>query len=31
MLLEGYPQGICFLRLTADPLSDKERSEKADK
>ena len=31
LLLEGYPQGICFLHLTHDPLSEKERNEPADK
>jgi len=27
LLLEGYPAGICSLRLTADPLTEPERNE----
>ena len=27
LLQDGYPQGICTLRLTADPLTEPERNE----
>ena len=27
LLEDGYPQGVCTLKLTADPLTEPERSE----